>query len=100
MSVISDVFTDFHSLIKTPRNDDETFKTFGSIFDAQFSKLKALGNNAKLSEPISSILLISNAIIEHSQRVSILATTAKGTEVKKINAKSKADEYMKLITYV
>lgn len=51
MSVISDVFTDFHSLIKTPRNNDETFKTFGSIFDAQFSKLKALGNNAKLSEP-------------------------------------------------
>lgn len=99
MSVVSEVFPDFHSLLNTKRGQNESFKNFESRFAAQYSNLTAHGINAKLPEPISAMLSMSNSCIDDAQRVSMLAATAKGDDAKKPDSKLKTNDYISIIKY-
>ena len=73
LTVLTDSFSKFQSLLNTRRGFTETFKTFESRFDAAVSRFNAASPSAKLSQSLISFLLLANAAVDDNHRVSILA---------------------------
>lgn len=96
MSVVSEAFDGFNSLLNTKRGQNETLKNFETRFSAQVSKFNSFSKTTKLPQCITALMLLSNAKIEHSQRVSALAASApNGTKFFGLGSN---DEFLQVVT--
>lgn len=97
MSVISEAYDGFSILINTRRNDNESLKEFETRFSAAVSKFNSFSTTTKLPQCITALLLLINASIEHSQRVSALSAAAPAGTV--FNDQASNDDFLKVVTY-
>lgn len=74
LSFVTELYTDFNSLLSTRRNQNESVKNFETRFEAQLSRFKSHGAGS-IPDSLIALMLLSNAEIEDNQRVSILAAS-------------------------
>ena len=72
ISVVSNSYSDFLTLLSTRRGSCETYQNFESKFAAAVSKLNSHASNA-LPESFRAFMLLANNEIDANQRISILA---------------------------
>lgn len=96
LSVVSGVYQNILSLLTTKRGEHETVWNLESRFNAQVTKFNAMCSSVKLSEAIISFMLLANASIDSTKRVSILSATSK---VSSTNDDSNTDDYFKSVSY-
>lgn len=84
-------------MLNTRRSQNESLKTFETRFSAAVTKFNSLSNITRLPQCITALMLLSNASIEHSQRVSALAAAAPNGTV--FTDQSSNDDYLKAVTY-
>lgn len=98
LSVVTLVFKELRLLLLIKYGENEKQKYLESRFGPQLSKFNALGISIHLSVSISSLILLSNADVDVSQRISILAEAAPSDP--SFNSTSATDYYSKLGKYV
>lgn len=76
LSIVTDVYERFSSVLATKRSDNESLKNFETRFDAQVSKLHSITGDKKLPDSLVSFILLNNSNIENNQRVTVLASCA------------------------
>ena len=81
LSVVTDTFRQFISLLQTKLDDNESFKNFETRFDAQVCKLNATLCGAKYPSALLSFMMLANFRIDSSERVSILSATCPTEEI-------------------
>lgn len=97
LSVISEAFDGFNTLLTTRRRQSGSLKTFETRFSAAVTKFNSLSNTTKLPQCITALMLLSNASIEQSQRVSVLAAVASSGQ--NFSEQSTNDEFLNAVTY-
>lgn len=97
LSVVKDVHKDVNDLLSTRRNTNESFRNFESRFTAQLAKFNSYGSSTKLPKSQSPLMLSSNAAVESSQRISVLA--AASPDPSKFTHVSAMEDYMKAVSY-
>ena len=90
LSVVSDVYTLFNELVMTRRHENESFQNYESRFAARLSKLNSYALSTRLCEALSAFLLLSNAHVDNSQKISILAACNGNSKVKQEEASASA----------
>ena len=98
ISVVSEVFKDFTELVITRRGQNEAFKNFESRYAAQLSKFNANGSSVCFPEALAALMLLSNAGVDDSQRISIISSVATSSS-DKIEDGSNNDAYITGIRY-
>ena len=97
LSVISETFEGFNALLTTRRGHTETLKNFELRFSAAVTKFNSLSKTTKLPQCITALMLLSNANIDQSQRVSVLAAAALKND--SLNEDSSNDAFLSAVTY-
>lgn len=97
LSVISEAYDGFNDLLSTGRGNSESLKMFELRFSATVTRHNSLSNIPKPPQCIISSMLLSNAVIDHSQRVSVLAAAAPFTD--DLSENSSNDELLAAVTY-
>ena len=97
LNVISEAYDGFNSLLTTRRGQSESLKNFELRFSAAIAKFNSLSDTTKLPQYITALMLLSNAGIEHSQRVSVLAAAAPSNV--DLTDQSSNDEFLAAVTY-
>lgn len=97
MSVISEAYHGFSTLLNTRREPNKSLKGFETRFSAAVSKFNSISTTTKLPQCITSLLLLSNANIDHSQRVSALSSAAPSGVV--FTDQAQNDEFLEVVTY-
>lgn len=69
LTVVSEVFRDFNFLLSTPISATESLKTF----ESRFAKINSNGSSNQRSDSLIALMLLSNSVIENSQRGACLA---------------------------
>ena len=98
LSVVSEAYRVFNDLLDTKRGNNESMKGFELRFAASVAKFNAISESTKLAECLTALMLISNAHISDSQRVSVLAAAASASEVENV-ATATNEEFLKSISY-
>lgn len=97
MSVISEAYDGFNNLLNARRAQTESLKNFETRFSAAVTKFNSLSKTTKLPQCITALMLLSNAAIDHSQRISALAAAApSGTTFTEL---SRNDDFLSEETY-
>lgn len=97
MSVILEAYENFSALINLRRDPAESLRTFETRYSAAVAKFNFFSSTKKLLQCITSLVLLNNASIEHSQRVSALSAAAPtGTA---FSDKASTDNFLKVLTY-
>ncbi len=76
LAIVSEVYQDFFDLLNTKRGQTETFKNFESGFEAQCSKFNSHSDASKLPDALLAFMLMANANLDGSTRISVLAASA------------------------
>lgn len=97
ITVVSTVYGELINLMSTKRNSNESFRDFELRFDAQLSRFNSLATHASLTDSISALMLLANATVDSSQRVSILAAASLSANL--VNPNDSADSMLKLVKY-
>ena len=90
---MSEVFKDFTELVITRRGQNEAFKNFESRYAAQLSNFNANGSSVCFPEALAALMLLSNAGVDDSQRISIISSVATSSS-DKIEDGSNNDAYI------
>ena len=96
LSVVSDVYLNFTSLLSMKRGSTETFRNFESRFLAQVSRLNSTSTSSKLPEALRAFMLLANSSVDNGQRISVLAAASNGTS---IDSNASTDEYLNAVQY-
>ena len=96
LSVVSNLYQNFMTLLTTRRGDAESFRNFESRFNANVTKFNAASEATKLPEAITAFMLLSNSNIDNTQRVSVLAATSNNEN---IDENATTSDYIKAISY-
>lgn len=94
---ISEAFDGFNAIMNTRRASNESLRNFKLRFSAAVTKFKSLFNVTKLPRCITALMLLSNARVEHSQRISALAAAAPNGPV--FTDQSSIYDYLSAMTY-
>ena len=76
LSQVTKMAEQFANLLTTQRQSNESLQSFEVRFDAQICKFNDAAGSAVLPKALLALLLMSNASIDNSQRVSLLACVA------------------------
>ncbi len=76
MSVVSEAFDGFNTLLNTRGGQHESLTNFETRFWAAVSKFNSFSNTTELPQCITALMLLVYASIEYSHRVSALAASA------------------------
>lgn len=98
LSVVSEVYENFISLLNTKHGFTETFKTFESRFEAQVSKFNASSDAAKIANALTAFMLLAISSVETSQRVSVLAAASPSDSALEGTAMT-TDQFLNSISY-
>lgn len=101
LSVVTDVFGDYSTLMNTRRGANESFKNFESRFSAAVSRYSAHGKSIALPDAIKAFLLLSNANVSEVQRVPVLSAAASkaAAAVQNDASSSSNDVILSLVEY-
>lgn len=97
MSVIYEAYDGFSSFINTKRDTSESLMDFETRFSAAVSKFNSFSSKTEITQCITALLLLSNASIEHLQRVSALSASATTGTI--FNEKASNYVSLKIVTY-
>ena len=97
LSVISEAYEGFNSLLTTRRSNTESLKSFELRFSAAVTKFNSLSTTTKLPQCITALMLLSNANVDQTSRVSVLAASAPSTD--DFNDNSTNDDFLAAVTY-
>lgn len=97
MSLISEAFDGFRTLLNTHRGQNETLKVFEAGFSAATSKCNSFSTTTKFPQCIAALMLLNNANIEHSKRVSALSAASPAGTI--FSDQAMNDEFLKVVTY-
>eukprot|EP00171_Calliarthron_tuberculosum_P001315 IDg1315t1 len=98
LTVVSEVYYDFLSLLNLKRGSNESFKGYESRFEAQVSKFNAHSQKFTVPEALTAFMLLANSGVDSGQRISVLAAAAPSEE--KCNPEtSKTDDYLAAVSY-
>ena len=97
LSVVSLVFQELQALLLVRRENNEQFNDFEMRFGAQLSKFNSLGSSVSLSGSIAGLVLLANADVDSSQRISILAAAAPSDS--SLTMASSTNDFIKSVTY-
>lgn len=81
----------------TERSTNESYRNFESRSNAQLARFDSPATGASISESIFALMLLSNAAVESSQRVSILASAAPSSSI--VNSYFFTNDLLKLVHY-
>lgn len=98
LSVISEAYKIFNDLLTTKRDDSESMKGFELRYAAGVAKFNAISESTKLPECLTSLMLIANAEITDSERVSVLAAAASSSDFED-SANTSNEEFLMSISY-
>lgn len=76
LSAVSSVYQDFLRLLGTKRATNESFKNYEARFEAQLSRFHAHSNSCFLPDALTAFMLLANANVDTSQRISVLAASS------------------------
>lgn len=79
------------------RESSEFYPDYEFRFNAQLSRFNAFGSFVALSGAISAVMLLSNAVVDASQRISVLAAAAP-RDATLIVSKT-TDDFIKSVAY-
>lgn len=82
LTVLNEVYEDFHALLIVQRGANESFKNYESQFAALVSRFNAHGLSLHLSEPILAFMPTTSAGIANNHRVSMLAAASNDVCIK------------------
>lgn len=83
--------------MSTKRNEPASFRELESQFNAQMSRFNALASHTTISDAMSALMLLANASVDSSQRVSIIAALSPSSDT--VNSSESIDEMPKLVYY-
>lgn len=69
LSVISEAYKKFHKLLNRQKSRNVVLNSFGMCFSAAVTKFNLLSDTTRLPQCITDLMLLSNAEVEHSQRM-------------------------------
>lgn len=98
LSVISKAYRIFNDLLTTKREYSESMKGFELRFAAGVAKFNGISESTKLSECLTSLMLISNAEVTDSESVSVLASAASSSDFED-SATTSNEEFLTSISY-
>ena len=78
LSVVMDTFNKFNGLLQTIRGNNESFVNYESRFEAAVCRYQ--GSTSSLPESLVGFIMIANARLEDTQRVSVLSAVAPRSE--------------------
>lgn len=84
-------------LMSTRTNPSESFRDFELKFNSQLSRFNSLATNASLTDSISALMLLANAMVDSSQRVSILAAASPTANLADLN--DSTDGMLSMVKY-
>lgn len=101
LSVVTDFFDDYTTLMNTRCGNNESFKIFESRFSAAVSCYCARGDSIALPEAIKAFLLLTNANVSEIQRVPLLsAASPKAAVIVSVDGTvTSNDQILKLVEY-
>lgn len=76
LSAVTDTFSKFSAVLHAVGGETESLKNFESRFDAAVSGYNATAPSAKLPESLVAFILVGNARLSDSQRISIPSAAA------------------------
>lgn len=91
------MFEGFHKVLYKRRSDNESLKNLRMCFSAEVAKCNSIYATMKLPPCITALMLLSNASIEHLQRVLCLHSAAPNGTV--FTYQSSKDEVPKSVLY-
>lgn len=97
LSVVSEVYQNFIALLNTKRGHNESFKNFKSQFDAHVSRFNASSESAKWPNALTAFMLLVNASVDSSQRVSVLAAASPADS--SVNFTATTDQFLDAFSY-
>jgi len=97
LAVVKEVYGEFMGLVNTRRGEKEGFSNFESRFQAQVAKLNSHFVDTEFPEALTAFLLLGNANIDNSQRISILAACAPTTGT--FSTDNNSVEALKTVSY-
>lgn len=97
LTVVSEVFHDFNDLLSCKRSNSESYLNFEGRFAPPLAKLNRNGKATQLPESLTAIMLLTNAAVENSQRVSVLAAAAPSDP--KLTNQCSTDDFLKAVSY-
>ncbi len=97
LSVVSEAYKSFNQLWNTKRTDTESMKSFEQRFAACVSKFNAISETTRLPECLTALMLLSNAVVEDSQRVSVLAAASPNEP--QLGQQATNDQFLSAVTY-
>lgn len=97
--MLTDIYTDFISLINDRRKNTKLFNSFETRFDAFVAKFKLHGEENAFLEPLLALQLLNAAHVEDGQRVSILAVCVNIMKTDKTNPSTQNSVFIKNTSY-
>lgn len=76
LNVVCDVCDQLKQLFNMVRRNGESYRLFESRFNAQLCRFNSLGHSTTFYDAVSVVLLLNNANVDSTQRISILAAAA------------------------
>ena len=97
LAIVREVYHDFMELLSTKRGDKEGYPNFESRFQAQLAKFNSHFDDLVLSDALMAFLLLGNANIEQSQKISILAACS--PKLESSNEIVTSEDALKMVSY-
>lgn len=99
LSTVSNVYQDFNAVLTTRRGERETFKNFESRFEAKVAKFKSHGSSCNLPEALLAFMLLGNACVDNTQRISVLAAAVPTAAGEEAASPMTTAQYLEKISY-
>ena len=80
LSVMNEVYHEFIDVLNTKRGANKSFISFESRFEAEVSKFNSHSSLARLPDALVAFMLLVNANVDSSQRISVLAASSLNSE--------------------
>lgn len=97
LSVVSLVCDILQLLLGTRRGHTESYRSYGSWFDAQLSKLRSLGSSATFLDALKALSLLANAGVDSAEQICILSAAAPLQQG--LSSRSSLDDFVILAKY-
>lgn len=97
VSVVSEAYGRFNFLLNTLRTHSESLKTFKLRFSASIPNFNSLSKTTQLPQWITNLIILSNAEIDHTQHVSVLAKVSPNGSF--LTNQSTNDKFLSAVIY-
>lgn len=97
LSVVTTLYDELQQLMSLRRERGESFPEYELRFAAQLARFNSLAPCVAVHDCLSALMLLANADVDSSQRISILAATSPNDKL--LNETSTMEDYAQTISY-